>query len=95
MKGATMKQRQPVVIDPLSDTSRIDQVYLWVSNQLAANDKPRSLPMNAVRTALSRADREKLLLLVNQQLGNKFQFSARWSGNRKGKLSLRLTWHTG
>ena len=95
-KGKEMeRQRPPLTIDPLGKDSRIDQVYDWVRSQVGGGDKPRRLAMRAVRTALTRQERAKLLLMVNQQLGQKYGFAAQWSGRRNGRLDLHLVWNAG
>lgn len=80
-----------LIIDPLSKTSRLNQVYQWVNGQIATK-QPRKLSMRPVRTALPRKEREVLLNRINQQLGERYGFTCRWSGNRKGALYLRFEW---
>lgn len=88
-----MKQpRQPLIIDPTSKISRLEQVYSWIAHQLATAERTRRVPMNVVRTMLTKNERAQLLYRINTQLGMQHGFTARWSGNRRGALALRLIW---
>ena len=85
-------RRAPLLIDPLSKTTRLNQVFMWTHSQIVAGSKPHKLAMHFVRTALTKEERKALIDKINRQLGERYGFTCRWSGNSKGRLYLRIDW---
>lgn len=87
-----MKHPEPLIIDTSLKQTRLEQVYLWVEKIVNKGDRPTKLPMTAARTALTRRQRAILLERIRNQLGEKYNFTAQWSGQRNGSLWLRIDW---